>query len=52
MKEITYIELSEPKPSKGLLEKVRWLAEHMYYYDAPTFPFILKNCRTIHNMEK
>ncbi|WP_288941041.1 hypothetical protein [uncultured Streptococcus sp.] len=43
MEKITYIELPEPKPSKELLEKVRWLAEHMFYYNAPTFPFIIRD---------
>lgn len=34
MEKITYIELPEPKPSKKILEKVKWLAEHMFYYNA------------------
>lgn len=43
MEKITYIELSEPKPSKGLLEKVKWLAEHMFYYNVPTWPMIIRD---------
>lgn len=43
MEKITYIELPEPKPSKGLLEKIKWLAEHMFYYNVPTWPMIIRD---------
>ena len=43
MEKITYIELPEPKPSKKVLENIKYLAEHMFYYNAPTFPIIIRN---------
>lgn len=39
---ITYIELPEPKPSKKILEDVKYIVEHMFYYNAPTFPMIIR----------
>jgi hypothetical protein len=43
MENITYIELPEPKPSKRLLEKIKWLAEHMFYYNVSTWPMIIRD---------
>lgn len=42
MEKITYIELPEPKPSKKLLEDIAYLAEHMFYYNVPTWPMIIR----------
>ena len=46
MEKITYIELSEPKPSKKILEDVKYIAEHMFY-NITTFPFIVRNINEI-----
>lgn len=43
MEKIIYIELPEPKPSKRLLEKIKWFAEHMFYYNVPTWPMIIRD---------
>lgn len=43
MEKITYIELPKLKPSKRLLEKIKWLAEHMFYYNVPTWPMIIRD---------
>lgn len=43
MGKITYIELPEPKPSKKVLEDIKWLAEHMFYYNAPTWSMIIRD---------
>lgn len=48
---ITYIELPEPKPSKKILEDVKYIAEHMFYnvttFPITTFPFIVGNINEI-----
>ena len=43
MGKITYI---EPKPSKKILEDVKYIAEHMFY-DIITFPSIVGNINEI-----
>lgn len=46
MEKITYIELPEPKPSKKILEDVKYIAEHMFY-NITTFPSIVGNINEI-----
>lgn len=46
MEKITYIELPESKPSKKILEDVKYIAEHMFY-NSITFPYIVGDINEI-----